>query len=51
MTQVIELNRIQSKSIAISQIGISVTSLQIIVPYEHVTVYRIESNRIEIYIN
>ena len=58
MTQVIELNRIQSiyigKSIAINQIekkGISVTSLQIIVPYEHVTVYRIESNRIEIYIN
>ena len=28
--------------------GISVTSLQIIVPYEHVTVYWIESNRIEL---
>ena len=44
-TQGIESNRYMGNSIVINQFekkGISMTSLKIIVPYEHVTAYRIE---------
>ena len=43
-TQGIRLNQIEKK-------GISKTFLYVIVPYEDVMAYRIESNRIEKYIN
>ena len=39
------------QSIKSKKKGISITSLYIIAPCEHFTVYGIESNRIEIYID